>query len=72
MSAGYRWQTCQVTCPEEGCAATLLVQWDDSGAEPLLTGIRCDHPRLRDLDNWECGWSCWAEIAAQAARAVAA
>jgi hypothetical protein len=72
VSAETRWQTLQVTCPEEGCSATLLVEWDESGAEPVVSGIHCDHPRLKDLDNWSCGWSCWGEVAAQARRPVAA
>jgi hypothetical protein len=65
MAASYRWETRQVTCPEEGCPATLLVQWHDTETVSLLNGIHCDHPRLRDLDNWECRWSCWQEIADQ-------
>jgi hypothetical protein len=44
-----------------------LIQWDDSGATPAVSGVRCNHPRLRDLDNWECQWSCWQEIAEQGA-----
>jgi hypothetical protein len=71
MSAEYRWQTLEVNCPEEGCTATLLVQWDVSGAEPVLNGVHCDHPRLKDLDNWSCDWSCWQAVQEQRAHPVA-
>jgi hypothetical protein len=67
MAAYYRWERRQVVCPEENCQASLLIQWDDSGATPAVSGVRCSHPRLRDLDNWECQWSCWQEIAEQGA-----
>jgi hypothetical protein len=63
MTSYYRWETRQIECPEEECRTNLLLTWDDSGARPLLRGVHCDNPRLRDLDNWECRWSCWDRIA---------
>jgi hypothetical protein len=65
MAEYYRWEMRQVTCPEEGCPAGLLLQWHYAGeAAPVLDGVECDHPRLKDLDNWECGWACWEKLAA--------
>jgi hypothetical protein len=62
MATQVRWQMQQVECSEQGCLANLLIEWQDTEAEPLLRGVRCDHPRLRDLDNWECDWSCLEQI----------
>jgi hypothetical protein len=62
MATNVRWQTQQVQCPEQKVQANLLIQWQDTGTESILRGVSCDHPRLRDLDNWECCWSCLEQI----------
>jgi hypothetical protein len=52
----------QIECPEEKRTANVYLEWEDSWDKPMLNGICCDNPRLRDIDNWECEWSCWEQI----------
>jgi hypothetical protein len=59
------WETRQMKCPEEGRMANLLIEWRDEEGKTVLKSLGCDNPRLRDLDNWECQWSCWEKIAGE-------
>ena len=64
MSRETSWQMLDMTCPEEGCpGARLLLEWKETQGKLTLSGVSCDNPRLKDLDNWECRWSCWEEVA---------
>jgi hypothetical protein len=58
-----RWEEREIVCPEnpDRCAR-LLVEWREEAGEPVVRGIQCDNPRLADLDNWDCEWSCWEKI----------
>lgn len=58
-------ETRQVKCPEEDRMASLLLEWHDEKGKQVLNSVVCDNPRLRDLDNWECEWSCWEKVAAE-------
>lgn len=60
-----RWEEKQVRCPEGKHTANLLIEWSQEGGQPVLKGISCDNPRLSDLDNWDCRWSCWEKIQRQ-------
>jgi hypothetical protein len=60
-----RWETRQFRCPEQEMVANLLIQWRETEGKPALNGVSCDNPRLKDLDNWECGWACWQQIASE-------
>jgi hypothetical protein len=53
-----RYESRTIRCPEVDRTARLFIAWrvDESGA--TLRGVQCDNPRLSDLDNWNCGWSC--------------
>ena len=63
MPKNPRWETHTMTCPEDpDRTASLLVEWDDEQDEPILKSISCDNPRLADIDNWDCKWSCWEKI----------
>jgi hypothetical protein len=55
----------QIRCPEGDRVTHLLLSWQEEGEGLALCGIHCDDPRLRDLDNWECRWSCWEQIASE-------
>ncbi len=63
MSRKLRWETRRVKCPEVGREAHLFIEWRQEKGKILLNSISCDNPRLRDLDNWDCRWSCWDGIA---------
>jgi len=68
MTGERRWQVREVSCKEEGCRATLLLEWQDVEGGSVLAGMSCNYPRLRDTDNWECSWSCWENVASTAER----
>jgi hypothetical protein len=62
-----RWQVVDMSCAEEGCPGTrLLLEWEEVEGKWTLSGVSCDNPRLKDLDNWECRWSCWEKAASLA------
>jgi hypothetical protein len=63
MAIQYRWERREVECPEEDRVTSVLLAWSAEGEQPVLCGVHCDHPRLKDLDNWECHWACWEQIA---------
>ncbi len=52
------WKIFEMECPEKQRTAKLLLEWVPIEGELLLNSIHCDHPRLRDTDNWDCDWSC--------------
>jgi hypothetical protein len=65
MSRTLRRETRKIVCPEEHRTNSISLEWDEGGSRSVLKSIRCDNPRLRDIDNWECEWSCWEEIAGE-------
>ena len=56
-----------VKCAEGDHIATLFIEWAEEAGKPVIHSITCDNPRLRDLDNWDCRWSCWEKIAGSGA-----
>lgn len=66
MAIQYRWERRQVQCPEEDRVSSLLLTWSEEDQRAVLCSVSCDNPRLRDLDNWECRWSCWEQIVSPA------
>lgn len=63
MAIQYRWERREIQCPEAERATSLLLTWSEEDERTALCSVSCDNPRLRDLDNWECHWSCWEQIA---------
>jgi hypothetical protein len=57
-----RWETREFDCPEGEGVAHVLIEWAEKDGRPVVKGISCDNPRLSDLDNWDCKWSCWKKI----------
>jgi hypothetical protein len=58
------WESISLPCPENpDRTAILLVQKQEVDGEMVIKSISCDNPRLRDLDNWDCKWQCWEELA---------
>ncbi len=49
-------------CPEEQRTTKLLLEWISIEGKFLLNSIHCDHPGLRETDNWDCNWSCFERI----------
>jgi hypothetical protein len=66
MAIDIYWEVRQRRCADAECVANLLLEWRDLQGRSVLTGVSCDNPRLRDLDNWDCSGSCWEEIADEA------
>jgi hypothetical protein len=63
MDRKSKWVRRRIKCPEVGRDADLLVELlEENGAE-VVNSISCDNPRLADLDNWDCEWSCWDKVA---------
>jgi len=62
MSKKLHWESRRVQCPEVGRKANLFIEWKQEHGKSTLSSISCDNPRLSDLDNWDCRWSCWEEI----------
>ena len=52
-----------MNCPEEKRIANLFLEWHEDEGKVVLKSIVCDNPKLRDVDNSECEWSCWEKIA---------
>jgi hypothetical protein len=57
------WDVRVFDCPEETHPAGLVIEWDHSGAHPEIKSVCCDNRKFYDLNNWDCNWSCWGEIA---------
>lgn len=62
MTDKSKWVRRKIKCPEENREANLLIEWRVEKGKKVLTGISCDNPKLSDLDNWDCKWSCWEKI----------
>ncbi len=71
MARFARWQVRKLTCPEAQGEVSLLLEWQGTVKRPVLAGVCCDNPRLRDLDNWECDWRCWERLATEGKRSRA-
>jgi hypothetical protein len=65
MATKPRWETRRVKCPEGEGTAELLVEWSEEGGQPVLRSVSCENPRLADIDNWDCKWSCWERLQAE-------
>jgi hypothetical protein len=48
----------QIRCPEEDRTADLMIEWREENGKEVLNSVHCDNPRLADLDNWDCRWTC--------------
>jgi len=57
-----RWETRKIQCPEEKRNAKLFIEWHLSDGTEKVNSVRCDNPKLADLDNWDCCWTCWEKI----------
>ena len=58
-----RWEIRTIACPElPDRTAEVLLGWNRQDGESILDSVQCDNPRLADLDNWTCDWSCWEAI----------
>jgi hypothetical protein len=55
-------EKCRVNCPEDNVDTELLLEWQEKDGKKLLNSIRCDNPKLMDLNPEDCQWSCWEEI----------
>jgi hypothetical protein len=49
-------------CPEAERTAELFIEWEEKAGKRLIKSMSCDHPRLRDIDNWDCHWTCWEQV----------
>ncbi len=65
MAGSSKWTILDKECPEEKRKARLLLGWTSEEGEYLLTSIHCDHPRLKETDNWDCDWACVEEISSK-------
>lgn len=45
-------------CPDEDRIADLMIEWREKDGREVIASVHCDNPRLRDLDNWDCRWTC--------------
>ena len=59
------WEQRKIKCPEEKREADLLIEWRREKGKKVINSISCDNPRLSDLDNWDCQWSCWEALSPQ-------
>lgn len=57
-----KWETQKRNCPEENTECSLLLEWRDENGETVLNGMSCGNHKLKDLNNWNCHWSCWENI----------
>ena len=59
------WKIQNIQCPEESRRAQVVLEFQAQDKPYLLKSIHCDNPKLQDLNNWNCTWSCWEKIEAQ-------
>ena len=59
MGKKSRWERRRIACKETGIETNLLIEWRDEEGKEVLKGVSCDNPRLQDLDNRDCKWTCW-------------
>lgn len=62
MNTESRWKLLDIECPEEDRVARLLVEWGSEEGRYFINSAHCDHPRLKETDNWDCNWSCLEQI----------
>ena len=62
MAGKSRWEKRKVKCSETKREANLLIEWRKEKGKEIPNSISCDNPRLSDLDNWDCRWTCMEEI----------
>ncbi len=62
MIANSKWKTFEMECPEEQRTAKLFLEFIPLEGELRVNSIHCDHPRLKETDNWDCSWSCLDRI----------
>jgi hypothetical protein len=65
MARTTRWETRRVQCPEGKREAELFIEWGEERGTAVVKSVSCDNPRLADLDNWDCHWSCWEKITSE-------
>ncbi len=55
-------EECTFNCLEEKRTAKLLIEWQEKDGKRVIKSMSCDNPKLKDLNNWDCHWSCWEAI----------
>ena len=49
-------------CRQAKRTAKLLIEWQEMDGRRVIKSMSCDNPKLSDLDNWDCHWSCWEAV----------
>ncbi len=62
MTGNVTWKTIEMECPEAQRMSRLLLGLVSIDGGLVLNSIHCDHPRLRETENWDCNWSCVERI----------
>ena len=62
MTEKSRLETRKFHCVESEREANLSIEWIECGGKERIQSVSCDNPKLADLDNWDCRWTCWREI----------
>jgi hypothetical protein len=58
MEGKIRQESRKFKCLEEDRIADLMIEWRHKDGKEVIAGVYCDNPRLRDLGNWDCRWTC--------------
>jgi hypothetical protein len=58
MESKTRRESRKFRCPDENRVADLMIEWRRKEGKEVVESVHCDNPRLRDLDNWDCRWTC--------------
>jgi hypothetical protein len=58
MEGKIRRESRKFRCPDEDRIAELMIEWRQEDGKEVIASVHCDNPRLRDLDNWDCRWTC--------------
>jgi len=58
MESNIRREIRKFRCREENRIAELTIEWRQETGKEVIESVHCDNPRLRDLDNWDCRWTC--------------
>ena len=59
MSEKSKWMKSKIKCDETQREANLLIEVCKEKGKEVVKSVSCDNPRLADLNNWDCKWSCW-------------
>ncbi len=51
-----------INCLAEKRTAKLLIEWQEKDGTRVIRSMSCDNPKLKDLNNWDCHWSCWEAV----------